>query len=154
MKIEADKVVSIHYTLTLEGGELVDTTEGEEPLRYLAGSGQIIPGLERELLGKGVGDTLKVSVSPHDAYGEFDEDLVQTLPREMFTGIDNIEVGMEFQTQDEEGDAQYVVVIEVGDDEIKIDGNHEFAGKTLVFDVTVDSLRDATPEELDHGHAN
>ena len=153
MKIEAEKVVSIHYTLTLESGELIDTTDGEEPLRYLAGSGQIIPGLERELMGKNIGDSINVSVAPADAYGEFDEELVQSLPREMFTGIENIEVGMEFQTQNEEGDAQYVVVVGVEEDEIKIDGNHEFAGKTLVFDVKVDGVREATPEELENGHA-
>lgn len=154
MKIETNKVVGIHYTLTLESGELVDTTKDAEPLLYLAGSQQIIPGLESELMGCSVGDNKKVVIQPEDGYGEYDETLVQKLPREMFTGIDQIEVGMEFQTQSPSGDAQYVIVTQVSDEEITIDGNPEFAGKVLHFDVTVDSIRDAEPEEIDHGHVH
>ena len=154
MKVEANKIISIHYTLTLASGELVDTTDGEEPLNFLAGANNIIPGLERELMGKQVGDSMEVTVEPADGYGEYDEELVQALPREMFTGIDNIEVGMEFQTQVEDGQGHFVVVTKVEDDQITVDGNHEFAGKTLIFKVKIDAIRDASEEEIEHGHAH
>ena len=151
MKVEKDKVISIHYTLTLESGEIVDSTQGSEPLAYIAGIGNIIPGLDSELMGCEVGDTKKVTVQPSLAYGEFDESLVQELPREMFTGIDSIEVGMEFQAQNQNGDAQFVIVTQVSDETITVDGNHEFAGKVLNFDVKIDSIRDAVQEEIDRG---
>ena len=148
MQVEKDKVVSIHYTLTLTNGELVDTTDGDAPLEFLAGAGQIIPGLEKALEGCAVGDKKELSVEPEEAYGEVDESLIQVLPREMFTGIDKIDVGMEFQTQNENGDAQFVIVTDVNDDEITIDGNHEFAGMVLNFKVSVEAIRDASEEEL------
>ncbi len=149
MKVEENKVVSIHYTLTLESGEIVDSTEGADPLDYIAGVGNIIPGLDSALMGCEVGDSKKVTVPASEAYGEVDENLIQALPRDMFTGVEKIEVGMEFQAQNESGDAQYVVVTNVTEEEITVDGNHEFAGKTLNFDVTIDAIRNAAEDELD-----
>jgi FKBP-type peptidyl-prolyl cis-trans isomerases 2 len=109
LKIQNNCVVSIHYTLTGEDGEVIDSSDGGEPLTYLAGAGNIIPGLERELEGCVEGDKKQVVVQPADGYGEFAEELIQTLPREAFSGIEKIDVGMEFQAQSPEGDAQYVV---------------------------------------------
>ncbi len=154
MGIQNNTVVSIHYTLKNDAGELIDTTDGDEPLNFLVGSGTIIPGLERELIGLNVGDQKSVVVQPEDAYGEIDPGLVQEIPAEMFTGIDKIEVGMEFQTQAPNGAEQYVVVTEVNEKTITVDGNPELAGQILHFDVKIDGIREATPEEIDHGHVH
>jgi len=154
LKIENNCVVSIHYTLTDEDGAVIDSSADREPLIYLAGAGNIIPGLESELEGCVVGDKKQVTVQPADGYGEYEAELVQTLPHEAFGGIDNIEVGMEFQAQSESGGEQYVVVKDVSDDGITIDGNHELAGKVLNFDVAVEDVRVATAEEIDHGHVH
>ncbi|WP_018275751.1 peptidylprolyl isomerase [Teredinibacter turnerae] len=154
MKIQDNCVVSIHYTLTDEEGAVIDSSSGGEPLNYLAGAGNIIPGLEKELAGCVVGDSKQVTVQPAEGYGEYQPELVQTLPAEMFTGIEKVEVGMEFQAQGPSGEVQFVVVKDVADEGITIDGNHELAGKVLNFDVTVESVREATAEELDHGHVH
>ena len=154
MKIQDNCVVSIHYTLKGADGEVIDSSAGGEPLNYLAGAENIIPGLERELDGCVVGDQKNVVVQAADGYGELMAELVQTLPAEAFSGIENIEVGMEFQAQTSSGGMQYVVVTAIGDEGITIDGNHALAGKELHFDVTVDSVREATEEEIAHGHAH
>ena len=153
MKIDNQTVATIHYTLTLPTGELIDTTDGDEPLRFLVGAQQIIPGLENALMGKTQGEVFDAVIEPKDGYGEIDEALIQVLPRDMFTGIENIEVGMEFQTQGPDGQAQYVIVVDVNDSQIKVDGNPEFAGKTLCFKVSVHEVRQATEEEMANGHA-
>ena len=154
MKIQNNAVVSIHYTLTNEGGEVIDSSKGKEPLKYLHGAGNIIPGLENELVDCVVGDSKQVTVQPKDGYGETDEALVQKLPTDAFTGIEKVEVGMEFQAQGEGGGVQYVVVKKVEDDGITIDGNHPLAGEVLSFDVKVEEVREATEEEIDHGHVH
>ncbi len=154
MKIQNNCVVSIHYTLTGEDGEVIDTSEGRDPLNFLAGAGNIIPGLERELIGCSVGDKKEVLVEPKDGYGEFVPELVQTLPKDMFAGIETVEVGMQFQAQGPNGETQHVVVKDVADDGITIDANHELAGKVLNFSVSVDAVREATQEEIDHGHVH
>lgn len=154
MKIQDNCVVSIHYTLTDDQGEVLDSSSGGAPLNYLAGAGNIIPGLERELTGCDVGDKKQVTVQPGDGYGEYQPELVQTLPHDMFTGIDKVEVGMEFQAQGPSGQVQFVVVKDVADEGVTIDGNHQLAGKILNFDVSVEAVREATPEELDHGHVH
>jgi len=151
----ADKhVVSIHYTLTDDDGETLDSSAGREPLTYLHGAQNIIPGLEQALTGKAVGDQLQVTVQPGDAYGEFDAELVQTVPREAFEGIDQLEPGMQFEARSPEGDSSIVVVKEVVDEGVVIDGNHPLAGQTLHFDVSIEEVRDATDEELAHGHVH
>lgn len=151
MKIANDLAVAIHYTLTDESGETIDSSAGAEPLTYLQGHANIIPGLERELEGCVVGDKKVVVVQPADGYGEHDENLVQAVPREMFSGVDSIEVGMEFQVQGPQGE-QFVEVTEVSEETITVDGNHVLAGKVLKFDVEVVEVRAATEEELEHGH--
>jgi len=134
-------VVTIHYTLTDESGEVIDSSEGADPLAYLHGAGNLIPGLERELLGKTAGASLKTTVSPEDGYGEFQPELVETVPHEAFEGIERIEAGMAFEAEGSDGQARRVVVKEVSDDGITIDGNHPLAGVELNFDVQVVDVR-------------
>lgn len=154
MKIQENSVVSIHYTLTGDDGSVLDSSSGGEPLNYLQGAGNIIPGLENALLDKAVGDEVKVTIQPKDGYGEVLPELVQKMPTEAFTGIEKIEVGMEFQAQTESGGVQYVVVTQVEEDGVTIDGNHALAGKVLNFDVKVEGVREASEEEIAHGHVH
>lgn len=154
MKIEKHSVATIHYTLTDNEGAVIDSSIGDEPLSYLSGTGNIIPGLDEALMGCEVGDQKKVTVDPAHGYGEHDENLVQKIPTEMFTGIDKVEVGMEFETQDPEGQNHFVMVTKVEDDGITVDGNHELAGVTLNFDVKIEAIREASETEIDHGHAH
>lgn len=154
MKIEKHAVATIHYTLTDNEGAIIDSSVDDEPLSYLSGTGNIIPGLEEALLGCEPGDKKKVTVEPAQGYGEHDAKLVQKVPAEMFSGIDKVEEGMEFETQSPEGESQFVIVMKVEDDGVTIDGNHELAGVTLNFDVSVESVREATPTEIEHGHVH
>ncbi len=151
MLISENCVVSIHYTLTDQAGDVLDSSAGKEPLHYLQGASNIIPGLENELAGKATGDNLKVTVAPGDGYGERREQLVQAVPRSSFAGIDAIEPGMQFQAQTDNGPMN-VVVTEVTDEQVTVDGNHPLAGQTLEFDVSIEKVRAATAEELEHGH--
>ena len=153
MNISENCVASFHYTLTDGSGKVLDSSEGQEPLSYLHGAGNIIPGLEKELLGKKVGDKLNVSVKAAEAYGERDDSMVQKLPSSMFSGVDNIEAGMEFHAETEHG-LQVVTVTAVENDEVTIDGNHPLAGVDLTFDVEITEIRAATEEEVNHGHAH
>ncbi len=153
MQIAKDKVVYIDYTLTNDAGEVLDTSEGREPLAYLHGAQNIIPGLERELEGHGKGDSLNVTVEPADGYGEYSEQLTQVVPRSMFEGVDEIEVGMQFQAETP-GGVQVIRIAAVDGENITIDGNHPLAGQRLNFAVTVTDVRDATAEELQHGHVH
>lgn len=153
MTISNNSVASIHYTLTDGEGKVIDSSQGQEPLAYLHGAGNIIPGLEKALTGKNVGDKFKVSVPAAEAYGLRDGNMVQELPSNMFSGIDKIEVGMEFHAETEHG-LQVVTVTKVEGDTVTIDGNHPLAGVDLTFDVEVAEIREATQEELDHGHAH
>lgn len=146
-------VVSIHYTLTDDEGSVIDSSSEGAPLVYLHGASNIIPGLEKELLGKTSGASLKVTVAPEEAYGARSEEAVHTVPRSAFEGVEDIQPGMQFQTEGPQG-VQMIVVSEINGDEITIDANHPLAGQTLHFDVTIDAVRDATQEELDHGHAH
>ena len=152
MNISNNCVASFHYTLTDSTGKVLDSSEGQEPLSYLHGAGNIIPGLEKALVGKAVGDKLNVSVAAAEAYGERDDAMVQQLDSSMFSGIDQIEVGMEFHAETEHG-LQVVTVTGVEGDQVTIDGNHPLAGVDLNFDVEVTDVREATEEEIAHGHA-
>ena len=147
-------IVTIHYKLTDNSGEVIDSSEGAEPLAYLHGAGNIIPGLENALVGKTAGATLQVAVAPEDGYGEIHPQLIETVPREAFEGIDTIEPGMAFEAQGSDGQARRIVVKEVNGDEIIIDGNHPLAGVDLNFDVEVVSVREASEEEIAHGHVH
>jgi FKBP-type peptidyl-prolyl cis-trans isomerase SlyD len=153
MQVSQDAVVSIHYTLRNDQGETLDSSAGGEPLAYLHGNGNLIPGLERALEGKSTGDKLNVTVAAEDAYGELDPSLVQDVPRAAFRGIDDIQVGMQFQAESNHG-PRAVVVTKVAADVITVDGNHPLAGQSLSFEVEIKDVRTATEEELEHGHVH
>ncbi|MBI4418460.1 MAG: peptidylprolyl isomerase [Ignavibacteriales bacterium] len=152
MKIAKNSVVTIEYTLTDEGGEILDTSKGREPLSYIQGMGNIIPGLENSLDGRLAGDKFMVSVQPADAYGERDEKRVVKVARDRFDGVDELEVGMQFRAEGGSGGSQIVTVTAVENDTVTIDANHPLAGKTLNFDLEVVKVRQATAEEISHGH--
>lgn len=154
MKIEQHQVVSIDYELKNDAGEVLDSSAGQEPLTYLHGTGGLIPGLEKALEGKSADDELEVTIAPAEAYGEFDDSLVQKVNKSAFDGVDNIEPGMQFQAEGNEGEVQSITVIEVEGDDVTIDANHPLAGETLHFSVQIREVRAATDEEKDHGHAH
>ncbi|MBI2618782.1 MAG: peptidylprolyl isomerase [Ignavibacteriales bacterium] len=153
MTIAKNKVVTIDYTLTDEKGTIIDSSKGQEPLSYIQGQGNVIPGLENSLDGKGRGDSVKVSVPPAEAYGEWDEEKIVDLPLDRFEGAGEIKKGMQFRAQGEQG-AHIVTVTKVKEKTVTVDANHPLAGKTLNFDVTVVDVREATKEELNHGHVH
>jgi FKBP-type peptidyl-prolyl cis-trans isomerase SlyD len=154
MEIHKNKVVMIDYTLTDADGAVLDSSQGEEPLAYIQGTESIIPGLENALEGRAPGEKFTVSIPPAEAYGERDEALLQDVPREVFRGKEELlKVGAHFQAQDDEGMHSFTIV-GVNDEVIRVDGNHPLAGVTLNFDVTVVDVRDASPEELSHGHVH
>ena len=152
MQIAANTAVSIDYTLTNDAGEVIDSSAGGAPLVYLQGAGNIIPGLERSLSGKQAGDELKVAIEPEDAYGEYTPELVATLGKEMFEGVDELEVGMQFHASGPDGAMQIVTVRDIDGDQVTVDGNHPLAGQRLNFDVKVVNVRAASDEEIAHGH--
>lgn len=153
MQVGKDKVVSIDYTLTNNNGQVLDSSQGRQPLAYLHGNQNIIPGLESALEGKQTGDSLKVSIPPEQAYGNHDPQMVQAVPRGAFKGVDNIQPGMQFQAQSPQG-PRVVTVTKIEGDNVTVDANHPLAGQTLNFDVTVREVRDATDEEKSHGHVH
>jgi FKBP-type peptidyl-prolyl cis-trans isomerase SlyD len=153
MQIADKTVVSIHYTLTNALGETIDSSVGQDPLVYLQGAQNIIPGLENALAGKTVGDALQVTVEPAEGYGEIRDELIQEVDRSAFQGVDDIDVGMQFMAQTPWGE-QPVTVVKVEGDQITLDGNHQLAGETLNFDVEIVEVRDATAEEVEHGHVH
>jgi FKBP-type peptidyl-prolyl cis-trans isomerase SlyD len=153
MEISDRKVVSIHYTLTNNDGDVLDTSRGDEPLAYIHGAGNIIAGLENALAGKRAGDRLNVTVEPEQGYGLHDAAMVQRVPRSAFEGIDTIEPGMQFHAETADG-LHTVMVVDVDEDTVVVDGNHPMAGKTLNFDVEIAGVREATTDELDHGHVH
>ena len=152
--IKQNSVVTMHYELKNAQGEVLDSSEGQEPLTYLHGASNIIVGLEEQLLGKTAGDNVKAVVSAEKGYGEPVEALIQVVPKEAFGAeVDNIEVGMRFQAETEQGPVP-VVVTAVDDKNVTVDGNHPLAGQELHFDVTIAEIRDASQEEIDHGHVH
>lgn len=153
MEIAAECVATIHYTLTDDSGQVIDKSPEAKPLSYLHGAGNIVPGLEKALTGKKPGDSLTVDVKPEEAYGERNENLVQAVPREAFKGVDSVEPGMQFKAQTERGPL-LVTVVEVGEQQVKIDGNHPLAGRKLHFAVEVADVREASTEEKQLGQAN
>lgn len=153
MAITKDSVVSIHYTLKDDDGQVLDSSSSGEPLAYLHGHGNLVPGLERELEGKNTGDKLSVKVTPADGYGEFNKDLIQQVPRRAMKDIKNLQVGMRLHAQTEHG-PQAVTVTRIHSDMVTLDGNHPLAGKNLNFDIEITDVRAATQEELEHGHVH
>ncbi len=146
-------IVNMHYTLTNENGDILDSSEGADPLAYLHGAQNIIPGLEKALVGKSAGDAVQVTVSPIEGYGEIVPEMIETVEKSLFED-ENIEVGMMFEAQAPDGSLQHLIVKEVRENEVVIDANHPLAGMTLSFDVTIVDIREATEEELSHGHAH
>lgn len=151
--IANNMVVSFDYTLTDENDIELDSSQGRGPLKYLHGAGNIIPGLEKELAGKQTGHEFDVTVAAAEAYGEFNPEMIQTVPREAFQGVDTIEVGMTFHAQGPQGPVQ-VTVKEVEEESVIIDANHPLAGKDLTFKGKIVEVRAATEEEIAHGHVH
>ena len=150
--IARDHVVSFNYVLTNAEGQTLDQS-GNEPLAYLHGHANIIPGLEKQMEGKSAGESFTATVEPGEAYGEYDESKVQAVPRQMFQGVESIEPGMQFQAQSDHG-MEIVTVKAVDEHEVVVDGNHPLAGQALTFNVDVVEVRAATEDELSHGHAH
>ncbi|MBS7326663.1 MAG: peptidylprolyl isomerase [Thiopseudomonas sp.] len=154
MQIADNAVVAIDYTLRNDEGEVLDSSEGAQPLVYLHGAGNIIPGLEQALVGKQAGDELKASIEPEDAYGEYSVELVATLNRSMFEGVDELQVGMQFHASAPDGGMQVVTIRDLDGDQVTVDGNHPLAGQRLNFEVKVVGVRAASDEEVAHGHVH
>ena len=154
MKVGKDKVVLMHYTLKNDAGDVIDSSDGADPLPFLQGHGNIIPGLESALEGSKVGDKLDVSIKPEEGYGERMKDAIQEIPSSALKGVDEVKVGMQLQSQDKDGNAFLVTVTKIEDDKITVDGNHPLAGQTLHFSVSIESIRKAEAEELSHGHVH
>lgn len=152
--IAAGKVVGFHYTLRNDAGEVVDSSDGVDPLTYMHGAGSIVPGLENALAGKTEGDAFTVVVPPTEGYGVRNEGMVHEVPRSQFPPDVEIEAGMQFGAQGPDGQAVPVWVAAVTDEAVTVDFNHPLAGQQLHFEITVASVRDATAEEVEHGHAH
>ncbi len=152
MQIADNCVVAIDYQLSNDDGEILDTSEGMQPLVYLHGAANIIPGLEQNLTGKQAGDEIEVSVEPELGYGEYMAELVATLDRSMFEGVEELEIGMQFHASAPDGGMQIVTIRDIDGEEVTVDGNHPLAGQRLPFKVKVMEVRQATAEEIEHGH--
>jgi FKBP-type peptidyl-prolyl cis-trans isomerase SlyD len=154
VEITKDTVVTIDYRLHLGDGKYIEESEKDDPLVYLHGYEEIVPGLEKALEGKKAGDQVKATVPPEDGYGDYDPDAVEEVPREEFPADLELEAGGVVTATDEEGDEVEFTVKELKDKTVVVDFNHSLAGKTLHFEVTVREVRKATAEELEHGHAH
>ena len=153
MTIKTNSVVTLHYTLKDDGGEVIDRSAPQHPLAYLHGHGNLVPGLERELEGKSAGDKFTVKVLPAEGYGEYNRELVQQVPRRTLKGLAKITVGMRLQADTPEG-PRALTVTRVAGDMVTLDGNHPLAGKNLNFDIAIEEVRAATSEEIEHGHVH
>ncbi|MFQ3321838.1 MAG: FKBP-type peptidyl-prolyl cis-trans isomerase SlyD [Candidatus Thalassarchaeaceae archaeon] len=152
MKVENNKVVTVHYIGTFpESDEVFDSSKDKDPMSFLVGHKNMIEGFERELMGAETDETREFTLTPEDAYGNRNEEAIQEMPRDQFP--EELEIGMMFQAQSENGPMQFTIN-EVLEDIVKIDFNHPMAGKILKFSVTVIEIRDASEEELTHGHAH
>jgi FKBP-type peptidyl-prolyl cis-trans isomerase SlyD len=153
VEITADRVVTIHYTLKDDNGAVLDSSAGGEPLAYIQGHGNLVSGLEKALEGKQDGNTLAVSVAPADGYGIRDEALIQRVPKRSLQGSGQIKKGMQFQARTDGGMRTFTVTAVIGD-MVTLDGNHPLADQTLHFDIEIVGVREATTEELEHGHVH
>ncbi len=152
MIVATNKVVKMHYSVMDNDKNSIDNSFDGEPLIFIVGTGYLIQGLEDALQGKKAGDTLSVTVPPEQGYGERHDDLMQAVPKSMFEGME-IEVGMQFRASTDDGD-QSVMIIDIQEEDVIVDGNNPLAGITLNFDVEILEVRDATADELEHGHAH
>ena len=155
MQIVKNNVVQFHYTLKQEDGTLIESSyEGDgDPMAYLHGHGNIVPGLEESFEGQAAGATFTATVTADKGYGERNEELTQRIPIKHLQGAKKWRPGMVAHVQTDQGQRQ-VTVLKVGKFMVDVDANHPFAGKTLVFDVKVEDVREASQEEIDHGHAH
>ncbi|WP_395340950.1 FKBP-type peptidyl-prolyl cis-trans isomerase [Ningiella sp. W23] len=152
MPIADNHVVTLHYTVKTRDGDEIDSSRNGEPLSFIQGSKYMIQGLEEALYDKDKGHKFEVMVEPEKAYGERHEQLVQKVPINMFEGMD-VEVGMSFRATTDQGE-QSVIIVDKDDEHITVDGNHPLSGQTLLFDVSIEDVRDATKDEIDHGHVH
>ncbi|GAB4422453.1 MAG: peptidylprolyl isomerase [Anaerolineales bacterium] len=152
-KLKNGQVVSMEYTLQVDG-KVLDSSEGGDPLQFVSGVGNIIPGLEKEMIGMGVGESKDVVVPPAEGYGEYNQDAFMEVPLDQFPKEVPVLVGTELQVQDSAGNARYARITHVDEKTARLDFNHPLAGKELHFNVKVVDLRDATQEELDHKHVH
>lgn len=152
MQIADKHVVTLHYTVKTQDGDIIDESQSSEPLAFIQGSHYMIEGLEKALYGKQKGDKFALTVEPNEAYGNRQEQLVQEVPVSMFSNMD-VEVGMSFRATTDEGE-QSVIIIDKDDEIVTIDGNHPLSGMTLSFDVSIEDVREATSDELAHGHVH
>ncbi len=152
--VKKDRVVCLDFTLSDENGELLDQSEPGAPLEYLHGAHDIIPGLEKALEGRHLGENIRVVIPPSEAYGEYEVSLVDEVSRDQFPGVDDIQPGMQFQTTMDDGAPMVINVTAVDEDVVVVDGNHPLAGVTLVFEVTIVSIRQASEDEVAHGHVH
>ena len=153
MQIEKNRVVTFEYTLTDNDGEVIDSSEGGEPLSYVHGVGGLIQGVEEALEGKASGDQLNITVPPEKAYGDRDDELVDVVGRDAFGDVEDLDIGMRFRAQTDDGE-HMVVVTQIEGDQVTLDGNHPLAGMQLNFDIKVKDVREASAEELEHGHVH
>lgn len=154
MTVKKDKVVDMHYTLKNDAGEVIESSQGKDPMSFLQGHGNVMPGLEKALEGMKVGESCDVSIDPEDAYGEHREEGVQEVPMKALQGIENLAVGMVLQSQDEQGNQFTVRVEKINEETVTVNANHPLAGETLHFTVSIENIRDASDEELEHGHVH
>ena len=153
MQVEKNKVIEIDYTLKDDNGQVLDSSEGKQPLSYIQGVGNLIPGVESALEGKSSGERVQITVPPETGYGVRDDSLVLSIERDKFSEVEDLQEGVRFRMETPDGPMIFTVV-QIGDAEVLVDGNHPLAGMTLNFDITIQSVRDATSEELDHGHVH
>lgn len=151
--IEANQVVTFHYCLKDKEGEIIDQSLGGDPLSYLHGHRNIIPGLEAELASKKVGDKLQVHITPERAYGEYDPEKCFLIERSQLPAVD-VKVGMTLELHADDGEMLMALVVGMDEKVLELDGNHPMAGKDLYFEVEVISIRPASPEEIAHGHVH
>lgn len=153
LKVDDGKVVSMHYTLRVDG-RAVDSSEGGEPLQFIQGMGHVIPGLEHELYEMKIGDSRKIVVAAKDGYGEEDAEAFMDVPRESFPDDVPLQQGTELELRDQSDHPVYARIDSIGDDNVRLNMNHPLAGKELHFDVRIAGLRPATDEEISHGHVH
>lgn len=151
-KVQNGLVVGIVYKVKLEDGEVVDESEPGDPLYYLHGADNIVPGLEKALVGLGLNESKTVKVTPEEGYGEYDEDATEEVERSMFPADMELEPGLMLTLEDDQGNLMDAVITDIADEVVTLDFNHPLAGETLYFEVKVVEIRDATPEEREHGH--
>lgn len=150
MQIARNSVVTIDFTMYDDENEVLESSQEEGPLVYMHGIGELPEGLEVELLGKRAGDEVEITLEPADAYGDYDESLVQAVPREQFDDVEDLQIGMSFETED----GQRVQVVGLEGDDVIVDANEPYAGETVRFTVKVLGVREASDEEVEHGHAH